>query len=506
MSTFLVASRGVGFMIATQVIIGVGQFVYSAVTARAFTPTEFGSFAAALSLQGLLILLTTTGLPSIVLREASLTRTDVVWIRLYALIGGSIAGLIFLVLSPYWILLLGAPGGSQFLPLLAAALVIGPLAGVESSLLRREGRPTADMTTFLLAFVVPAGVAVAVVLTVREAWAMSLVTLLYPVVLGGSSAALRRMRYMEPGSRRHGILLGFAWKVSAQNVGFLLISQASGWVLSATLGASALGAYSRAGTLAGVPGTAISTALNRAVQPHWRKLSEPESTARAIRDATLFTSNLAFPMFAILAVVGPDLAAIWLGPGWGEVGILLPWLAVAFGVQVPFGVLASSLEMRGHFSVVRLGQVGLVAGLAVGIGVFLATKDPRMAAVAAALSQVVGLLALLGAMTKTSHTKFRSLLWAVGLPAIWACGVGLFALAGIELSHDLSWRLFGNMELAATTVGVAISLAVWIGSFRWQPASQALAERGVPLPRFMKKSQIKGPASPYETEPSTTIE
>jgi lipopolysaccharide exporter len=485
MSTFLTASRGVGWMIATQAIVGVGQFAYSAVTARIFTPAEFGSFAAALALQALLILLTTTGLPSLILRETALTKTDVAWIRFYALVGGVLAATLFLLLGPYWILLLGAPDGTQFFGLLAVALVLGPLAAVEASLLRRESRPGADSTTFLLAFTISALAAIAVALSVREAWALALVTVLNPVVLGASSALLRKTRWLEQGTSRHGRFLGFAWKVSAQNVVFLLIGQSPAWVLSATLGAAALGNYSRASTLLSTPAASLLNAINRAVQPHWRKLSEAQVISMAMRDVTVLTSNLTFSLFAVLAVLGPNLAAIWLGPGWGVVGELVPWLAIAFAVQVPFTVLVTSLEMRSRFTIVRLGQVGQVAGLLVGLGLFIFTGDAHMAAAAAALSQVTGFVMLLAAMRKSSHLTFGSLFWAAGLPALWGFGVAVVAWAGLSLSHLLSWRLLGSLILAEVAAGAALALVFWAVTFRWQPASAILSARGIRLPKIL---------------------
>lgn len=490
MTIFHVASRGAVWVLGAQLIIGVGQFLYSAVTARIFTPTEFGGFAAALSLQTLLILVTTTGLPSIILREKTLTRADVRLVRAYALAGGAIAAIAFWLVSPPWLMILKAPNGMEYVPLLTIALVLGPIASIESSMLRREGRSVADAMTFILAFAVPSAVAVLAAVTVREAWVLALVTVLNPVILGVSSALARRMRYAGIGHMRHRELLEFAWKVTVQNTVFLLIGQVPSWAVSGLLGASSLGQYSRASTLTGTPSTSLSNALNRAIQPHWRKLADETTTANAIRDTASLTANLAFPLFALLATIGPDLSVLWLGPGWEEAGELVPWLAVAFGLQVPFGMLAGSLELRGHFGPVRVAQLGLAAGLVTGLSVFVMTRDAQMAAGAAALSQATGLLALIGAMAKTSHLRAWSLLGAFGPPLVWSIGVGLVGFIGVETAHNLSWTIIGSSEFASVIAGGVLSLLVWVATFRWQPASRVLAIRGVRLPSFMRSPGI----------------
>lgn len=474
-------------MVATQVIVSMGQFAYSAVTARVFTPTEFGAFAAALSLQALLVLLTTTGLPSLVLKESILTSPDIRAVRTYAVTGGAVAAIVFWLASPAWLDLLNSPSGIVYVPWLAAALCVGPVCAVESSLLRREGRSIADSLTFVLAFAVPAVVAVVAALTARQSWALAIVSVLSPVVLGASSAIARRERYSGGERKSHRGRLAYAWRVSTQNVAFLLIGQAPSWAVSGVLGASALGQYSRASTLAGMPSTALSTGLSRALQPHWRKLVDNRTTAKAIRDAVTLTACLAFPAFAILAAIGPDLSTLWLGPGWEGARDLVPLLAIAFGFQVPFGVLATSLEMRGIFAPVRLAQVGLAVGLGLGLGLFILTRDARFAAAAAALSQVVGLLVLLGVMATSSHLPARSLYSSLSKSLVWAAAIGGCGFAGVEIARVQAWTILGSDELAAVLTGATMAGFAWGGTFRWQPVNAVLVQRGVRLPLLMPR-------------------
>jgi lipopolysaccharide exporter len=487
-TTFDVARRGAGWSLAAQLTVGIGQIVYSGITARVFTPTEFGGFAAALSLQGVLMLLANTGLPSVVLKERDLTRRDVRRVRAYGLIGGLVAAVGYLLLSPVWLSVLNAPSGAVYVPLLAIALVLAPVASIESALLRREGRAFADSTVIVAAFVLPSAVGVCVALAFREAWALALVTALYPVALGVGATLNRRDRYRAPGGAGRKSLLSFATTVSAQNLIFLVLGQLPGWAVSAVLGPTSLGHYARATTLAGIPSTSLASALSRAVQPHWRKLADETTTARAMRDTAILTSSLALPLFATLVVVGPSLTSVWLGPGWEEAAVIVPWLAASCGLQVPFSVLANSLEMRGFFRAVRASQVGLASGLLAGLSLFLISRDVQVAAGATVLSQACGLLVLLLAMAKSSFLRKQSLLGAIAVPLAWAAVVGTAGLGGVAAVQTWGMSIGGSHDVAAVLAGGLAAASAWVISLRWQPVSAVMAERGMRVPRFLQAS------------------
>ncbi|WEO77986.1 oligosaccharide flippase family protein [Cryobacterium sp. SO2] len=490
-TTFDVARRGAGWTLTAQVVVGLGQIVYSGFTARIFTPAEFGGFAAALSLQGILMLLANTGLPSVVMKERELSKRDVGRVRIYGLVGGLMAAAGYLLVSPVWLVALNAPSGTEFVPLLAVALVLAPIASIESAMLRREGRPFADSMVIVAAFVVPSVAGVCVAYTWREAWALALVTALYPVTLGVGAALSRRVRYTSSGGSAQRTLLSFATTVSAQNLVFLVLGQLPGWAVSAVLGSASLGHYSRAGTLAGIPSTSLAGALSRAVQPHWRKLVDEQTTAKAIRDTAILTSSLALPMFATLVVLGPSLTTVWLGPGWEEAAQIVPWLAASYGLQVPFTVLANSLEMRGHFGPVRAAQLGLGAGLSVGLAFFLLTENVQVAAAATVLSQGCGLLALLLAMARTSFVARRRLLSAVVVPLAWAALIGVVGLGGVTAAQTLGLSIAGSSDVASVLVGGLAAALVWLATIRWQPVSRVLAERGIRLPTPLRSAATR---------------
>jgi len=490
LSTFALASRGAGLLLVTQAVIGGGQFLYSAATARLFSPTQFGSFVAVLGLQGLLILATTTGLPSLVLHRPSISRSDLRWLRLYAMLGGAVAATVFLLTWRVWAALLNAASAGEFVPLLTASLLVFPIASVESALLRREGRASADAISLLAAFVVPAAVAISGALLYRQAWALALVPVVNAFTLGAIAFWSRKARYTLEARTSHREFLTFAWNVSRQNIVFYLIAQIPGWTLSATSGARTLGAFNRATSLTQSLGNPLTIALNRATQPHWRRLADvPSNVRRAMLDSTSLSCAASFSVFAVIAALGTRLAPIWLGPGWEQVGILVPGLAIAAALQVPFSLLAASLEMRGMFAQVRRGQIGLAIGVSLTILALVLFRDPIWASFGLASAQILGLIALLRTIAGGVSRYFAALLGRLLMQSVWACTIGLAAFAGASVASVLKWDLLANPLLTQCLAGASASFLTAVIILRWHPVLPVLSRRGVRLPRVLQRER-----------------
>ncbi|WIB00730.1 oligosaccharide flippase family protein [Curtobacterium sp. MCBA15_012] len=486
MSTFALASRGAGLLLVTQAVIGGGQFLYSAATARLFSPAEFGSFVAVLGLQGLLILATTTGLPSLVLHRPSLSRSDLRWLRLYALIGGVLAAAAFVLAWKAWATLLNASYAFEFVPLLTASLLVFPIASVESALLRREGRATADAISLLAAFVVPAVVAISGALLYHEPWALALVPVVNALTLGTIAFVARTKRYTRSTSTAHREFLQFTWNVSRQNIVFYLIAQLPGWTLSATSGARTLGAFNRATSLTQSLSNPLTVALNRATQPHWRRLSDkPVNIQGAMLDSTSLSCAASFTLFAVVAALGTRLAPIWLGPGWDQVGILVPGLAIAAALQVPFSLLAASLEMRGMFAHVRRGQIGLATGTSLTLLALFLFHDPIWASLGLAFAQALGLIALVRTIAGGRNRYLAALLRRILMQLLWSCVIGLSAFAGAAVATTLKWDLISDAALTQCLAGATAALFTVIILLRWHPVLPVLHRRGVRLPRIL---------------------
>lgn len=464
-----------------------GQFIYAALTARVFTPSEYGGFAAALSLMGILSLLTTTGLPSFVLREPTLGKVAVLKIRLIGLLGGALSAVVFVLLVPFWLLLLKAPEGRVYIELLAVSQAIAPSASIESALLRRELQPKKDAISLLLSFVFSSGIGVAMALSIRQSWTLAVVVAIQAILLASISRLFQRQKRLRGAPLKYREIIAFTRNITAQNTGFFLLQRLPEWVMSASVGASALGQYARGSSLAQMPAAALNAALNRAMQPYWRLVTRTNVADRAMYDAATLSAGIAFPVFGIVAANAGALVDLWLGQGWEQAGALATLLAIGAGLAVPFGGLASSQEMRGNFRPVRAAQWSMAGCLLVPLLFLFTTHQVWWAAAAVTISSFVGLFVMaIASATKNSGFRVRMkgrLVRRLGSVALWSAGIaGVGLVAGLQAAKLVPEE--NRIAEAAMQICVAgtVSALAWLLTFRWHATNRILRQRGVRLP------------------------
>lgn len=468
--------------------MSIGQLVYAGVTARLFTPAEFGGFAAALSLMGVLALLTTTGLPSFVLKEPHLSKRAVARIRLIGAFGGVLSSAVFVSLMPYWLLILRAPEGQSFLYLLALGQALGPSSAIESALLRRELQPRRDAFTLLLSFLLSSAFSLVLAITLRESWVLGIAVALQPAILGISARFLQKEVYTSQEILDFRTVFRFTRRITAQNTGFFLLQKVPEWMVSSSLGSGALGQYVKGSSLAQMPASALSSALNRAMQPHWRLIKVPGIADRALSDAAILAAGIAFPIFGIVAANAGAIVDLWLGDGWEQAGALATFMAIGAGLAVPFASLANGQEMRGNFKHVRRAQWSMALALIGPLAFLLLTRELLWSAAAAAISPCVG-LAVIAASSRESdiqvrvrQRRVRRLVsvasWsAVASVAGWAVGLEAADLVG---TADRSAQAAVQILVAG-----AVSSIVWLLTFRWHETNRVLRRRGVRIPTLI---------------------
>lgn len=480
MSRTKTAASGAGWTIATQLFVSLAQFVVSGVTARIFSPADFGGFAAAVGLMGLLTLFTTAGLPSHILKEDCLSANQLRSIRLVALLTGILTAVAFVLIAPMWLKLLQASEGEQYILSMVVAQAVGPWASVESALLRREITPKRDSVAFLASFIISASLGLTGALVIREAWVLGVPLATAPIILGSFAYLLQRDSYL-PGARLHGkSLFEFTRKVTAQNVGFMVLQQAPGWAVSTTLGAGALGHYSKGLSLVQMPATALTAIQSRIAQPHWRNAGGPAAFQKAICDAALLSAGLSFPAFIVLSANGSSIVRLWLGPGWELAGVLASTLAIGCAVSVPFTLIAGSFEMRGDFRPARVAQWCMALTMLPAIAATVYTEDVIWAGRALVLSQGAALVCLIYIVKWRNAGTRRTLVRGLLMQAAWAALIGSSGLIARALLPPLT------SDISQLAVALLVSGVVWTLTFRWHASSSVLARRGFKLPWLLR--------------------
>lgn len=479
MSTFRAALRGTSWALVAQVVTGIGQIAYSALTARLFSPNAFGELTAALSLHGLVVLCTATGLSSFILKEPHLHRSQIRAINLVVFSVALPSAAVFWVVSPIWLAWLNSPGGTVFVPLLTLATFASPIGAVQVALLRREGDGRADAAVFVVAFIVATGLATICAILVREPWTLALGMAGNPMILAVLARALRRAVYPVIHGRLTFDWLRFALRVVAQNLVFFGLGQVPTWALGANAAPATLGEFSRGNMLAHLPAFALSTALANGTQPHWRKVENNESRIRGVSEALMLGASLSFTGFAVLAALSLPLTSLWLGPGWDLAAEFARWLAIGFAMQVPTTLLANYLEVAGALSRVHGIQLANAAGLALGVAFLVVLHDFRLLLAGFVLSHLLGLVTAVFQVSAVLGTQSGRLLRQLALPLISAIGVGGVAYA---VAHLVAVGTGGGTALgnAAQLCSGALAAATLVFLTRkWQPAFSILVARGV---------------------------
>ena len=456
-------ARGAATLIGAQVAIAVGQLAFGAVTGRAFSPSVFGGFAAALSLQGVLVVATTAGVPSLALRVDSLGSRNVMRLRLVALAGGAVSAIAFALLAPTWLELLNADEGLVQLPLLTLAQLVGPTAALEMALVRRFAGATWDASLLLASFVLGVTSATAAILGGFGPQALALPVLLQSVAqVIGTRLARRSTSRAERGSLiplrevfSHTSAATFNASLGS------LVGQGPAWIGGGLFGAGPLGQFSRATTMTAMPVNSIATAVVRALSPKWRSVASDGGGA-AERDVLVLSASLFMPLSAAIAAMAPLLVPIWLGDGWDPVATFARLLAPAFGFGALALVLSSSAELRGLFRVARQGQLAALGAVAISFGVAAATEAPIAVAVGVLVAQVVSFARSTWLLARAVGASPKRLMGPVmGVAAI-SGAAGAAAAVGMNVGSLVPSKYAVVASLAAAVLAFAcVLLATW---------------------------------------------
>lgn len=447
-------------LLSGQLVVALSQIIYSGFVSRSLPASAFGAFSVAISATGFAALLLTSGLAAFVVSRKDLSASHASWLWILSVLAGALGAVLLYSLAPLWAAAWGADESTPMTRVLSLQVLVAAPAALQAALLRREGRPAMDALTQVsaaLAGMTAGGILVA---TSRHELALAV----SPTVAASSTLLLatllrrRKFGFARPGGAR--LVLGYSWRVSAQGIGFFLFLSAPVWVVSVTANAAELGQFSRAALVAGLPSTAIATALVRAAQPFYRRLESPAVVRRAVTDAAVLSSLIAFPIFAGIAAVGRPLVQAWLGPGWETAGRLVAPLALGYGLYAVFTVMANAAETLGQFRAIRNSQIAMLLPVGSVAAVALVTGQEEYGAWLTLPMAAFGLVALTFWLSRAGVVDWRALVRGLTLHACWAG-----AIAGAALTAQHALDRFGDpgaVALLALSVlsGVLLGLAL----------------------------------------------
>lgn len=391
MSTGRRLLAGAAWVYGAQLATVAVQFIYAAIASRSVAPAEFGAYAVALSVTGLVSLLAAGGLGETVSRMVDLQRDRLRALVTYSLILGAAGGLTLYLSAPMWVWLWGVDSALEPIRWLAISSVVSPFLGLSTGLMARSGR-FRQLALITVASNVTGIVVGAVAVVIWRSASSLVVSVAVPpilIMLGSMLATDGQLLGLAKLSQGSGDI-GYSGKLTFARC----LQYATGNItkLSMTRGinAASLGYWNRAEVLTLIPFQQIQSALIGVAYPEFR-----HDIADSVRAKTVWTDMLILVIWIVLilsagmAVLVPPLVPVLFGDRWEVTASLAGPLAIAGGLQVVSAMLASAIEVLGRFRWIWSTDAILIA-IQVVAGVFIFVyKNIFIAVIALLLTNVI---------------------------------------------------------------------------------------------------------------------
>jgi lipopolysaccharide exporter len=325
------------------------QVGYTAATARLLAPSAFGAYAAAQALAGLSGYFTLTTLGNASVRKPERTRElfgTAVWLSGGAAAVGGVA--VFALASP-WSGAWHAPAAAPLIRVVAIAGALTAFSAVPLAYVRGSLRYRAAALLEAASQVVGMVIGLAIAFVLRSAMALVLSQVAAALILlVGAFWLAGRPDSLRPRRSRAKELLSFAGQVSGQNLVYYMIYTAPTWAISRMFGTAALGFYSRANLVVGLPANHLAVGITKTLYPLYRRRDDVASTRELIEFTLRSVTSVVWPLFAAAAGAAPVIVSLLLGPKWHGAVSLVPPMALFFAVNVAFVVVGNPIEVLGH--------------------------------------------------------------------------------------------------------------------------------------------------------------
>lgn len=452
--------RGAFWSGLTAITLRLSNFAVTAVVAHILAPRSFGVFAIAVTVYAVVVNLGELGVGSCIIRadlDVDALAPTMVTVSTASTALCAVAMLVFA--RP----IAGALGSTDATgPIRVMALTVF-LIGVFAVPIAQLTRDLKQDTLFLatLAGFVPATAALLVLATAGDgamafAWSRALTQ-----VGGGCVAVVAVSKIYRPGWTRHAlsVLVRFGLPLAAANfVTYILLNVDYAFV-GHLLGATALGSYMLAFTLASAPAGMLAWVINGVAVPSISRVSHDRDLLNgAICSALRVVALIVLPLCGLMMVLAHPLVVVIYGAKWKSAAEALSILSLYGAISVfcvLFANVMTSVGKTRFILVVQLIWLGaLIPAMTIGV------KQDGIAGAAMAHIAVIGPLVLpcyLLAMRKATGVRIAALGRAV-LPPLTVASVAALAARAVasQFANPVSQVTLG---LAAGALVYAIGAA-----------------------------------------------
>ncbi len=459
----------------------VGQLLYTALTARLISPAEFGAYATAQALLMLVGYFTLSTVGNAIIRHPSLDRKVVGTALVLTGAAGAVVSVVVLLAAPLWADLWHSPDAVLLIRLYAPLTLVGGLAIVPVSLLRRDlhyrSATLIETSSTLIGFGIGAFLA----------WQLRNAEALVIAQVAGAGALLTLgllatrsqigVSYSRVQARS---LFSFSAQVSLQNLGHYVNNILPSFAVSRFLGAASLGFFSRATLLVGLPQTFLAQGIQKTLYPIYPRFRDNhEECRRLMTDVASVATTMVWPLFAALAGLAPLVVELLLGARWAPAASIVGPLCLYATANLVYAVFAQFTESFGHLRQIWLVQLSWTLVLVCALGVAVrADADMRAIVLVAAGVQiavhVLQITLLAGVRLVDAMGTFRAEAWGALVAGIWY-------IATMLTTHSVSGEGLAIRIVASCSVVALLALATW-AALPHLPAGRAFSRRGIRIP------------------------
>ena len=480
-------------------VLVVTQIVSTVATARLVSPREFGFYATAQAAAGIFGYFALSAVGQGLLRRSYLDPRAVGTAQTISLTCGAVVSLVMWFVAGPWSDAWHIPDAEPLVRVMAVTLFLTSCATVPLALLRHKLRFRAAAIVETGSQVV--GVAAGVLLAIHMHSAMALVigqTITASTLLAAASMLTRRELRLDFSVSEGRELASFAGQVSAQNIGFFTLYTAPSWVIARLFGANALGLYSRANLIVGLPLTYLSAGLIKVMYPFYGRVGTQVLRAKAfLSEAVTIATGFGWTLFMLVAGASPVVVDLLLGPRWERSAILVRLCALIACASLPWALLTNAAEAFRWMRVVWSVQAAYALVLGTGIAlVHFASLGLNDVLVGAAAAQWTAYLLLVGVFTRRSFLDARMI----------ASGHlihGVLALCVYAVAASCAHFLHGEPLLVRTISELAVAIAAGgalVAGRQWIPCSRILGQRlAVAAASDNSRPLVRSEASASET-------
>ncbi|MFK4834570.1 lipopolysaccharide biosynthesis protein [Microbacterium sp. ZW T2_14] len=316
-----------GWVLIEQWSTKVVSLLLFAVLARLLPPSDFGLVALATSIIAILQVFVNSGFSKALIQKRVLEPKDATTAFWTSLALAAIVYGLLVVSAPLLAQLFGQPELRLVLVALGAIIPLAALSRVPAALLAREFAFRTLSVRTMLSTLIGAAIALPLALGGFGVWslvAQAVAESAMAVVVLWSSTSWRPAFAFSIESLRS------LWKTGMSLLGIELLdaiqAQVDKLVVGALFSVSELGIYSLAQRLGVMLQELVSSVISRvSLTTFSRTQDDLERVSRIFRQLTFATAALSFPVFALVAVLAPQIVPFLFGPGW-DAAIPLIWI------------------------------------------------------------------------------------------------------------------------------------------------------------------------------------